>query len=274
LETLVIIRELRKFMAKPQYLSTVIIAAYLLSGCVTAVSSRANPRFREQSHRIHSVALLPTEVKVYQIDAGGVREEIAEWSTQARKNVITALENVIRTKTEFSLKTTDEESLAERKLLLEETRSLYAAVSMMVLLHTYPNPNVPGHIFEEKLKNFDYSLGSEVGDLVSDSEALLFLDAEDHVWTAGRQALQALGVILGIGAGVATGVVIIPQMGGGTVVKAALVDSHTGDILWANIVGSGAGADLRDSVGASNMISELFKDFPVAHGQSEENAPQ
>jgi len=250
--------------------SALVAAACFLSGCAMAVSSRANPHFRGQGQRILSVALLPTEVKVYQIDAGGVREEIAEWSAQAGNNLIRALENVIRTRTKFSLKTVNEDSLAERKSLLEETRSLYTAVSMMILLHTYPNPNIPSHLFEDKLKNFDYSLGSEVGNLVSDSEALLFLDAEDHVWTAGRQALQALGVILGIGAGVATGAVIVPQLGGGTLVRAALIDSHTGDILWTNIVGSGAGKDLRDTASASEMVSELFKDFPAVYEQSEE----
>ncbi len=258
-------------MIKRRYLSVLSIAAYLLSGCVTAVTSRTNPQFQQQSQRIHSIVLLPPEVNVYQIDVGGVREEMAEWSTQARNNLTEALEKQIRSKTQFSLRRMDEESLTEKdKSLLEDTRSLYTAVSMMILLHTYPNQNIPGQMFEEKLKNFDYSLGSEVGDLGTGSQAVLFLDAEDHVWTAGRQTLQALGVILGIGAGVATGVVIIPQLGGGTFVKAALVDSHSGDILWTNIVGAGAGRDLRDSASASDMISELFKDFPVAYARSEE----
>jgi hypothetical protein len=258
-------------VVRRRYLSILSIAAYLLSGCVTAVTSRTNPRLQEQSQRIHSIVLLPSEVKVYQIDVGGVREEMTEWSTQARNNLTAALDTLLHNKTQFFLRRMNEESLTEKgKLLLEDTRSLYTAVSMMILLHTYPNQNIPGQMFEEKLKNFDYSLGTEISDLGTGSEAVLFLDAEDHVWTAGRQALQALGVILGIGAGVATGVVIIPQMGGGTFVKAALVDSHSGDILWANIVGAGAGRDLRDSASANEMIGELFKDFPVTHDHSEE----
>jgi hypothetical protein len=239
-------------------------AAYALSGCVTAVSYRANPRFQDQARRIRTVALLPSDIKVYQIDAGGVREEIAEWSAQARNNVITALDNELRAKTQFLLKIENEDSLTEEKARLEETRALYAAVSAMILLHTYPNPNTPSHLFEEKLKNFDYSLGNEVSDLANGADALLFLEAQDHIWTPGRQALQALGVILGIGAGVATGVVVIPQMGGGTGVRAALVDSGTGDILWINAVGSGAGKDLRDPASAREMVRELFKDFSMS----------
>ena len=251
------------------------VLAYLLSGC--AVSYRANSRFQEQAQQIRTVAILPLEVKVYQIDAGGVREEIAEWSAQARNNVVTALENELHAKMEIVVKVVNEESLAEEKTRLEETRALYDAVSAMILLHTYPDSNFRGHFFQEKLKNFDYSLGTEVGGLVKGADALLFLDAQDHVWTAGRQALQALGVILAVGAGVATGVatgagglmsliIPVPVMSGGTVVRTALVDSRTGDILWINVVGSGAGKDLREPASAREMVGQLFKDFPATYG--------
>ena len=243
-------------------------AAYLLSGC--AVSYRANSRFREQAQQIRTVAILPSEVKVYQIDADGVREEIAEWSAQARTNVVAALENELRAKMKTMVKVVSEEALAEEKTRLEETRALYDAVSAMILLHTYPDTNIRGHFFEEKLKNFDYSLGAEVGGLAKGADALLFFQAQDHVWTAGRQAMQTLGVILGI---VATQgwlpVLIGPPivLSGGTGVRAALVDSGTGDILWINAVGSGAGTDLRDPASAIAMVGELFKDFPVSYDQ-------
>jgi hypothetical protein len=252
-------------MFKYKHLGFYAMLISLLSGCVPAATFRASPRFPEQAKLIHEIALLPADVKVYRIDAGGVREEISEWSSEARTNLLAAIDNVFRAKTTFSLRTIDDESLTEQRILLEDTRTLYAAVSMMILLHAYPNPNIPSLLFEEKLINFDYSLGKEIADLARDSDALLFLDAEDHVWTASRQALQAFGVILGIGAGVATGVVVIPQLGGGTVVRAALVDRRSGDILWINSVGMGAGKDLRDSASAADMINQLFKDFPMPY---------
>jgi len=106
------------------------------------------------------------------------------------------------------------------------------------------------------------------------TEALLLLNAEDHVWTAGRQALQALGILLGIGAGVATGVPIIPTMSGGTGARVALIDIAAGDILWMNAVGSGAGTDLRDPTSASAMVGQLFKNFPVGYGHGTEEESQ
>lgn len=240
------------------------LALCLMSACAPAVSYRAHPRLAERAQRIHTVALLPPEVKVYQIDAGGVREEIEEWSTRARGNLISALESELRARTGMALKVVAEESLGEKKTRLEDTRALFDAVGMSILLHTYhPNRN---YIFEEKLTNFDYSLGSEVSDLTNEGEAQFLLIANDHVWTGGRQALQAVGILLGIGASVATGVVLIPSLGGGTSLSAALVDRSSGDILWFNTTSSGSGQDLRDPGSATAMVQELFKDFPIGHG--------
>jgi hypothetical protein len=229
-----------------------------------------NPRFQGQTGNIRTIALLSSEVKVYQIDVGGVREEIAEWSAQARSNIVNALQDELGAKLKAAIKLLDEESLAEEKARLQQTQALYNAVSVMVLIHTYSNPNFPSHFFAEKQSNFDYSLGREVSVLSDGAEVLLLLNAEDHVWTAGRQALQALGIILGIGAGVATGVPIIPTLSGGTSVRAALIDCATGDILWINTVGSGAGMDLRNTASASAMVRQLFEDFPVDYGRGTE----
>jgi hypothetical protein len=262
--------------------------AYLLSGCsmppppsdsLIIELGRTNSRFLEQAQQIRTVAILPSEVKVYQVPAVGVREEIAEWSAQARTNVVTALENELRAKMKTVVKVVSEESLAEEKTRLEETRALYDAVLAMILLHT--NPDFRRHFFEEKLKNFDYSLGAEVGGLANGADALLFFYAQDHVWTAGRKALQGLAYSWYIVAGVVTlgmpiglyeigklyelPLSIIPVMIGGSGVRAAVVDSGTGDILWINAVGSGAGTDLRDPASARAMVSELFKDFPVSY---------
>lgn len=236
----------------------------LMSACAPAVSYRAHPRLAERARRIHTVVLLPPEVKVYQIDAGGVREEIEEWSGRARGNLISALEGALRARSGMALKVVAEESLGQKKTRLEDTRALFDAVGISVLLHTY-HPN-RDYIFEEKLRNFDYSLGSEVSDLTNEGEAQFLLIASDHVWTGGRQALQAMGILLGIGAAVATGVMIIPGLGGGTSLSAALVDRRSGDILWFNMKASESGQDLRDPGSAAAMVQELFKDFPIVHG--------
>ena len=252
-------------MIRPKNVLLSVLTAACLLGCVPPALIRTNARLQEQSSLIRTITVLPTQIKVYQIDTGGVREEIADWSAQARTNILTALASELTNKLNAAIKLPRDDSLMEEEALLEETRALYSAVSRMIVIHTFPNPNFPSHLFADKQTNFDYSLGREVAALASGANALLLLDAEDHVWTAGRQALQALGIILGLGAGAATGVVIIPQLGGGTSIRAALVDSNTGDLLWFNALGAGAGKDLRDATSAKEMVSQLFKDFPASH---------
>ena len=120
-----------------------------------------------------------------------------------------------------------------------------------------------------------------MGSLANGADALLFFYAQDQVWTAGRQAQQALGYILystAVTLYLGTPILfeeitkryqlyppIITVISGGSGVRAALVDSGTGDILWINAVGSGVGTDLRDPASTRAIVSELFKDFPVSY---------
>ena len=241
---------------------------FLASSCAPSATYRVSPRFYGEAARIGTVAILPAQVKVYQIDAGGVREEMTDWSAAARKHILTAIANQLTRKMNTKVDLVTDDLLDENKPRWEDTKALHNAVSMMILLHTYQNPNLPNQYFEDKFKTFDYSLGTAARPLARGASAMLLVDAEDHIWTGGRVALQTLGVILGIGAGVATGVVIIPQLSGGTFVKASLVDSETGDVLWFNVAGAGAGTDLRDAASATKMIEDLFRNFPPSHDQA------
>jgi hypothetical protein len=121
------------------------------------------------------------------------------------------------------------------------------------------------------MTNFDYSLGKEVKGLAKEGVEILFLvSGTDHVWTGGRQALQAIAVIIGIGAGVATGVMVLPALGGGTAINVALVDARSGEILWYNVKQSGGGVDLRDPKSAADLVKDLLEDFPIGKKIPEE----
>ena len=188
-----------------------------------------------------------------------------DWTDQAKKNIIAALEQELGGVPGVTLKTIPEDSMLEDgKSDLEETYALFEALNKSIVMHTYAPPSHPNLIFEEKIKHFDYSLGPEVQKLAGASpDTVLIIRAIDHVWTGGRQALQFLGVLLGVGAGAVTGHVVIPILGGATGLDAALADARTGNILWYNRVVRGTGADLRDRESAADLIRELFKDYPI-----------
>ena len=79
-----------KKMAMRRTLWISLTALALLSGCATT-PYRANPQFEDRLRTGLTVALVPPDVKVYQITAGEVREQVDEWSETVRKNVLAAI---------------------------------------------------------------------------------------------------------------------------------------------------------------------------------------
>lgn len=234
----------------------------ILGGCALP-SYRSHPTLETRAEETKGFVLLPPRVEVFHLDTGGVREKMDEWSSQAKKNIMVAAQAELSARG-LRVESFPEEPAADKaSSSLEETHALFDILNTSIVLHTYSPPSPPEQIFEEKIKNFDYSLGEEIQQLRKGPEDLLvLLKGTDHVWTEGRKALQAFGVLLGLGAAVGTGVVVIPVLGGGTELIMAIVDAHTGSLLWYNRKGSGAGYDLRDPGSATSLVRELLKDLP------------
>jgi hypothetical protein len=229
-----------------------LLALGAVAGCATA-PYRAHPEFEARARLIKTVALMPPDVKVYRLTAGGVRELMDEWSDKARANLIRSVAGRVGAEARFVLKEfgTDRSPAAEPEL--QDVRALFEAVVSSVFSHTYR----PETTFETKAKRFDYSLGPlPTLAEASGADALLFVYAVDHISTGGRVALNVMTVLLGA----AAGVVIIPA-GGQTTMVTALVDARTGDLLWFNARGSGGAHDLRDPASAESLAAEVFREF-------------
>ena len=238
------------------------LAMLWIAGCALGPSYRARADLEEKVKTIKSVVLLPPRVEVYQLDAGGTREEIEEWSNRARANIVAAVEREFGEKTGLPLRSIDEGGMSEDLMSnLEETEALFDAVQASIMLHTY---GPLASLFEEK-PDFDYSLGEEVRPLAPEGEdALLLITAADHIWTEGRKALLTVGVLSAIGARFGLGGGGIPVLAGGTEVSAALVDSKNGSILWFNYFAARRGYDLRDAESAAELVRDLLKDLQIA----------
>jgi len=210
---------------------------------------RAHPELEIRSKNIKTPSLLPPDIKIYELTAGGVRELRDDWSLRGRENVLRALIENLHKK-QYKIKTiTISEDLDEE---MEEIQALYRAVSMSILMHTY-GP----YIFPEKLKNFDYSIGSIERILQRfDADAMIFVYGFDEISTSGRKALTVLSII----AGAFTGVALMPRAGL-TSVSVALVDA-SGTILWYSIRSSEGGYDLRNPESAARLLRIILSDFP------------
>jgi hypothetical protein len=180
-----------------------------------------------------------------------------DWSEQGAKNIVAALESILGQRSSLRVAVLRADALPkETQVTLEETYQLFDAVDNAIVLHTY---GPPLQRFDDKISNFDYSLGEEVKALHGGAaDALLFVRAVDHVSTQGRIAQQTAVLLVAA----ALGAVIIPQ-GGVTVLSIALVDGETGSILWQKFARSEGFHDLRNPESTKGLLAGVLVDFPL-----------
>ena len=82
---------------------TPIVIGLFLSGCALTPSYRAHPGLDRVKKNLKSIAFLQPRVEVFQIDAGGVREKVEEWSAQAQENLFKAIEAEIQTRSGITI---------------------------------------------------------------------------------------------------------------------------------------------------------------------------
>lgn len=237
--------------------ATVLLIALLSVGCVTPY--REVRDFDQRFGGIRRVTLLPPKVAVYKLTAGGVEEEVREWTESARRLLAAELEREIRERGNLEF-VPYPDPIAEDAIPgdsaagwtpLEENWALFEAVAEAAFLHTYDQMQ----LFAHKKQNFDYTLGPDAAVLVEGigADAFLIVVATDYVETAGRQALIGLGVAVGLFTGVMVGPEVSP-----TSVILALIEARTGDVLWFNSVAS-TGIDLRSPQDDADMVDLVMK---------------
>lgn len=231
-----------------------LLALLLSSGCVTPFS-RTNPIATIRAGEIKRVVLLPPQIDVFEIGAGGVKEKIDDWSQKASENIAVALLEIVAAKPGLQAARFSTAPLSSQlKEALTDTDLLFDAVNRSILLHSYgPQP----HYFEGH--QFEMSLGREVGQLkVGETDAFLMVRGRDEISSGGRIALQGATII----AAAALGVMVIPQPGFASL-SVALVDANDGKILWHGFHRGGGGTDLRVATSAANMVRAALTDIPL-----------
>ncbi|MCP5366809.1 MAG: hypothetical protein H6907_10390 [Hyphomicrobiales bacterium] len=227
----------------------VLLLAILASGCVTSKFSTTEKLQRKEGPL--RIVLMPIDVELGLLNAGGVVEPNAEWTAKA-KNFI--LEDV-RTKLaaqQAELVLADDD-LAD--LPTEDTRlqlvKLHEAVGRSILLHQYRDAGglMP---LPTKDNNFDWSLGAEIGALRQhyNADYAMFVFVRDSYTSAGRVAVI-----------IALALLRVPVHGGSQAGFASLVDLNSGDLVWFNRLARAEG-DLRKAEGAQETVDVLLTGFP------------
>ena len=197
------------------------------------------------------------DVSVGSITAGGLVQPRADWTEQARANIIAALkaENAERGGQAIVLERRDALPGVSAETIAELER-LHNAVGSSIALHQYMGAYLPTN----PRRGIDYTLGDQAVELGRKTgyDYALFMHAEDAIASTERTAIQVLGV-----AGCFIGF-CSPTGGSKQTAYASLVDLRTGEVVWFNVVQTGSQlpgvkfGDIRNPQGAATMVDRLI----------------
>ena len=231
-------------------------AAVPTSACVQ-VRQYADVQFTPPDGDYKLLVLRP-DVTVGSLTTGGMVEPRADWTDEARTNIVAAMRTQQAThggKVQILDHRSGLTGVAEQDVA--DFERLFYAVGQSIVLHKYLGAYLP----TKRGKGLEYTLGEDAVRLGQKTgyDYALFMHAEDQVASTGRIALGMLGL-----AGCFVGF-CAPNVGGAHQLDyAALVDLHTGDVVWFNVVQAGsevpgiAFGDLRTPSGAAQMVDRLL----------------
>jgi hypothetical protein len=222
-----------------------VAAAVLLAGCA-APATRTQVTELRRSVENPRIVLMPIDVELSELSAGGVLEPKAEW-TRAASDLLVAGLRAEKQRLGFNLVdlTSSFKGNEREAELVEQLNKLHGVVGKSIMLHRVVRlPN--------KGEGFDWSLGPEVKVLRERTGAdyALFVFVRDSYASDGRKAAIVAAAILGVG------LTAGQQLG-----FASLVDLQTGDVVWFNQVARGSG-DLRTAEPANETVKVLLTGFP------------
>ena len=191
------------------------------------------------------IAILPLDVELFSLSAGGVPEPRADWTKDALGHMQEAL-RVHAGKLGVEPTFVDERSADA----FAEQLGLHAAVARSIELHhaiggAWALPTKQGRLdwsFDDAMQPLQVKTGARYG---------LFVFVRDSYASAERKAAMVAMALLGVALRAGT------QAG-----YASLVDLETGRVLWFNRLQRGKG-DLRDAESATDSIEALLEGFPA-----------
>jgi len=223
-------------------LAMIPLLALVLVACQsTGELAQERPQLRPGTTKI---ALMPIDVQLFELTAGGLEEPKADWTRQAEVHVRRAI-GVVQTEKQLKLVDFDASTLPlERQKVMDQLVRLHEVVGREAFLQN----RFPQLRTANKQGQFDWSIGTEVQTIaqVTGARYGLFVFMKDSYSSGGRVALNVVVALLG------------GSVRGGTQLGyASLVDLQTGQIAWFGTLQRAAG-DLRDQEPAEEAVRTMF----------------
>jgi hypothetical protein len=192
------------------------------------------------------LVLLPPEVDVFELSAGGTIEKVPEWGRQAAGHIEREIREFVDGRRDLELVpmatlSEDEKELVERHFA---AYTVVATTAHAILHNADP-------AWAHKRNRFDYTIGPGLRFLKekTGADAAILAVAEDLVSSGGRKAMVVLGALLGIG---------LPT--GRAYLVLAVVELESGDIVWLHSDFS-VTQDLKDGAAVEGMIIDVLRAY-------------
>ena len=223
-----------------------ILVAGGLGGCASTTEFSSVTGLTPDETGLETV-LMPLDVELSLLTAGGMREPKADWTQAAKEHMLTAIKAQLgETGSELIIYSEDDENdpLFQKLAGIER---LHSAVGQSILIHEFEMP------LPSKKDTFSWTLGPDVQIIREryDADYALFIYLRDSYSTAGRVLLQAAVAAL-------AGIMLD---GGQQMGFASLVDLRNGNIVWFNRLLSLTG-DVRNAEPAAGTVSLLLNELP------------
>lgn len=193
------------------------------------------------------VIVLPVEVEVAELTAGGITEVVPKWSESAKEHVTNALANFIRDNSDLEVVRSVPLTKSQKKIV-EEHVALYKQVAFAAQQTTSP---INAKAWKHKLSKFDYTLGSGLKFLAdSGADTAVVVYGEDYISSGGRQALFLAAAVAGVSI----------QLGH-TFLHIGVVDLKTGNLLWTNYLFNTT-SDMRVADDDTALVKKILKPYP------------
>ena len=192
-----------------------------------------------------TIVIVPADMELFSMTAGGVLEPKADWTQAAQKNFKSGLQaqsKMIGARAK-DLTEADMDDFAQ-------INALHGAVADSVFLH-----HMLGSALKLPTKNdqLDWSMGEAVKPLRDKTGAdyALFFWVRDSYASSERKVAMVALALLGVGISAGT-----------QVAYASLVDLRDGRVVWFNVLRR-AGGDLREPAPALETVESLLEGFPA-----------
>lgn len=228
--------------------AVLLVAVSVFASPVLAAMSAIHPALSQNlDARPKKVVLLPPQVFVFELSAGGVPTRMADWEATARANLITAATRLARESDLFEVAPLPPLAAADLDTL-DAHIGLYDRVAQSVFVYGRGDQAAWAH----KKNEFDYTVGPGLAFLreQTGADAALIVLGSDFISSGGRKAAFAAGLLLGIA---------IPL--GQSFITAGVVDLKTGDVQWMSFDASSS-MDSREPADVDSLMRDLYKTWP------------